>query len=166
MGEFEALYARHLPVVFRYALRCVGRRDIAEEIAAEAFLALYRNFERIDAAQLPGWLLTVVKNRAVDHWRRVQLEQREVEEAQRSADGPPTQAAADSASLDGWLLERCEDLKPAHRACLLLRFVQGMTRAEIARELGFTENQVKGTLQYALELLRKAVGQSLGPEGR
>jgi len=129
VGEFEALYARHLPVVFRYALRCVGRRDIAEAIAADAFLALYRNFERIDAAQLPGWLLTVVKNRAVDHWRRVQLEQREVAEAQRAANGPPTQAAADRASLDAWLIERCEDLKPPHRPCRLLRFVQGMTGA-------------------------------------
>jgi RNA polymerase sigma-70 factor (ECF subfamily) len=156
MRQFEDLYARHLPAVFRYALRCVGRRDIAEEIAAEAFLALYRNLDGIDAAQLPGWLLVVVRHRAVDYWRRAQLEQRTVTEV-REAPASRAAPAIGEQALDAWLLERCKDLNSVHRACLLLRFVQGMTRAEIARELGLTENQVKGSLQYALELLRKAL---------
>ena len=42
-----------------------------------------------------------------------------------------------------------------HRACLILRYVHGMSRAEIARELGLNDNQVKGHLQYALTLLRR-----------
>jgi DNA-directed RNA polymerase specialized sigma24 family protein len=45
-----------------------------------------------------------------------------------------------------------------HRVCLALRYVQGMTRAEIAARTGLTEMQVKGHLQYALTLLRKAHG--------
>ena len=57
-------------------------------------------------------------------------------------------------------LETCTldeaDLKPVHRACLMLRYVQGMTRADIsAATTGLTEMQVKGHLQYALELLRR-----------
>jgi RNA polymerase sigma-70 factor (ECF subfamily) len=158
-ADFDALYKQHLPAVFRYALSCVGRRDIAEEIAAEAFLALYRHLDGIDVAQLPGWLLTVARRRAVDYWRRVELEQRAV-----SAADPVTMpvTAVPAQTLDDWLLERCRTLKPVHRACLLLHVVQGMTRAEIARELGLTENQVKGSLQYALELLRKAVPEPSG----
>ncbi len=169
MEEFETLYARHLPAVFRYALRCVGRREIAEEIAAEAFLALYRNLDDIDAAQLPGWLLTVVKHRAVDHWRRAQREQPMAPaavQAGQAGNDPPAPAAADEKALEVWLVEGCKELKPMHRACLLLRFVQGMTRAEIARELGLTENQVKGSLQYALELLRRALPEASGHRGR
>jgi RNA polymerase sigma-70 factor (ECF subfamily) len=38
----------------------------------------------------------------------------------------------------------------------MLRYVYGMTRAEIAEETGLNEMQVKGHLQYALELLRRA----------
>ena len=157
MGDFDTLYAQHLPAVFRYALRCVGRRDIAEEIAADAFLALHRNLDKIDPAQLPGWLLTVVKNRSVDYWRRVQLEQRHAN-AERSSEPPVAATAAPPEELAGerWLLEQCSGLKPVHRACLLLRFVRGMTRQEVARELGLSENQVKGALQYGLELLRNA----------
>ena len=170
MGDFETLYSQHLPAVFRYALKCVGRRDIAEEIAAEAFLALYRNFDRIDPAQLPGWLITVVKNRAVDYWRRVQLEQRNPAAGQwgnqGASDSPSVRAAAGERDLERWLIEHCANLKPVHRACLLLRFVRDMTREEIARELGITENQVKGALQFAFENLRKALPASAGRESQ
>jgi DNA-directed RNA polymerase specialized sigma24 family protein len=39
----------------------------------------------------------------------------------------------------------------------MLRYVHGMTRAEIASRVGLSESQVKGYLQYALVLLRKAL---------
>jgi RNA polymerase sigma-70 factor (ECF subfamily) len=42
-----------------------------------------------------------------------------------------------------------------HRACLILRYVHGLERTAIAARLGLTENQVKGHLQYAHQLLRK-----------
>ena len=45
MSEFEKLYREFMHAVFRYALHCVGRREIAEEITSEAFLALYQNME-------------------------------------------------------------------------------------------------------------------------
>jgi RNA polymerase sigma-70 factor, ECF subfamily len=68
-GKFDEIYRQHANAVFRVLLRAVGRREIAEEIASEVFLALYQNSERIDSAQLPAWLFTVAKRRA-DHWRR------------------------------------------------------------------------------------------------
>jgi DNA-directed RNA polymerase specialized sigma24 family protein len=37
----------------------------------------------------------------------------------------------------------------------MLRYVQGMSRTEIAASMGLSDTQVKGHLQYALELLRK-----------
>ena len=42
-----------------------------------------------------------------------------------------------------------------HRACLILRYVHGMTREEISRRLALTDNQVKGHLQYSLTILRR-----------
>ena len=46
-------------------------------------------------------------------------------------------------------------LKPVHRICLFLRYVQEMSLAEIAAYLGLSEMQVKGHLQYSRGLLRK-----------
>lgn len=57
-AEFEETYRRHFEAVFRYALRCAGRRDVAEDVTSEAFLALLRHWNEIDRSQLPGWLPT------------------------------------------------------------------------------------------------------------
>ena len=87
MGEFDEIYGKHAAAVFRYALRCVGRRDVAEDIASEVFLALYRNMAVVDTTQLPAWLFAVAKNKAADYWRRADVEQRYLESL------PPSEGA-------------------------------------------------------------------------
>lgn len=146
MATFEAIYREHAQAVFRFAMRVTGKRDVAEDLTSEAFLALYRNFDAIDHTQLPGWLLTVVRNRARDLWRHRVVEQRyEAQSVEPAATEPSEPSILESV-----------DLKPVHRACLVLRYSYGMSRAEIAAHLGLTETQVRGHLQYALTLLRKA----------
>ena len=150
MRTFEELYREHVQSVFRFAMRMTGNREEAEDLTSEAFLALHRNLGSIDTSLLPGWLLTVVRNRARDGWRHQVIEERH-REALRSA---PSSAPP---ALEQWILEDA-GLKPVHRACVMLRYVHGMTRAEIAAATGLNEMQVKGHLQYALSLLRTKYG--------
>ena len=152
MKAFEDLYHEHVAAVLRFAMSVAGRRETAEDLTSEAFLALYRNLASIDETRLPGWLLTVVRNRARDLWRHQEVEQRH-SEALAAPDVAPT-----GLPLEQWMLEGA-GLKPVHRACVMLRYVHGMTRVEIAAETGLSETQVKGHLQYALELLRRAYPQ-------
>lgn len=147
MSGLDDLYAKHAADVFRFTLKCVGRRDVAEDITSDVFLMLHRNLEDIDTGRLPGWLFVVAKNRAMDYWRRVEVEQRYV-------DALPPAETTWQPSLE-FLLTRVRALKPVHRACLILRYVHGMTRAEIAEHLALSETQVKGHLQYTLTILRR-----------
>ena len=149
MAEFDSLYRVHVGAVFRFAVRCVGRRDVAEELTSDAFLALHQNLASIDTAQLPSWLFTVVRNRATDYWRR---QAREQDYLTTSTYTVPAQADQDTVEM--WV-SRNPALKPVHRLCIILRYVYGMTREEIADQAGLTENQVKGHLQYGLTLLRR-----------
>lgn len=153
MTDFDDIYRQHLPAVFRYAIRCVGRREVAEEITSEAFVALLRGFDEIDPKLLPGWLFTVVRNRATDYWRRASLERRYHSTLESE---PQTSSAPDS--IQEWL-DAVPSLKPVHRACLILRYVHGLERAAIALRLGLSENQVKGHLQYAHQLLRRQLNE-------
>jgi RNA polymerase sigma-70 factor (ECF subfamily) len=155
MKAFEVLYREHVQAVFRFAVSVTGRRDTAEDLTSEAFLALYRRLDSIDESRLPGWLLTVVRNRARDVWRHQEVEQRYLRDI---ADRP----ASETPELERWILESA-DLKPIHRTCIMLRYVHGLARAEIAATVGLTETQVKGHLQYGLSLLRKAYHK--GPAG-
>lgn len=153
-ADFDALYKLHAGAVFRFAVRCVGRRDVAEELTSDAFLALYQHLTTIDTAQLPSWLFTVVRNRATDHWRRQAREQDYL-----ATTTYPVPAQADQETVEAWVT-RNPALKPVHRLCIILRYVHGMTRDEIARQAGLTENQVKGHLQYALTLLRREMEEA------
>ena len=145
---FEDVYRKHLATVLRAASRAVGRTDVAEEITADAFLELHRQFDRIDGDRLPGWLVTVVRNRAIDYWRRQQLERKFTDESP----SPLTPSAP--APMDANLFHH-PALKPIHRVCLTLRYEHELTRDEIAARLGLSETQVRGHLQYGLTLLRK-----------
>jgi len=152
MGSFEELYRQHVRAVLRFALSITGDRATAEDVTSDAFLALYRNLDSIDESLLPGWLLTAARNRARDIWRRRAVEQRY---AEALSEPPVVQPAV----METWVLES-SGLKPVHRTCMMLRYVHGMTRAEIAAATGLSETQVKGHLQYGLKLLRQAYGKS------
>ena len=126
--------------VLRYTTRCVGRlRDVAEDITSEVFLTLHRNLGGIDVTQLPG---LAVCGRPQP--RRGPLLGAGARGAALSGDA----AAAETTwtpPLEMWLRES-KALKPVHRACLILRYVHGMERVEIAGRLGLSEMQVKGHL--------------------
>src|SRR5438105_15001422 len=69
---FEVVYDRHATAVFSLAYRICGVRPAAEEIAQEAFLAIWRSGARYDRTRgsVRTWLLGVVHNRAIDAIRR------------------------------------------------------------------------------------------------
>jgi RNA polymerase sigma-70 factor, ECF subfamily len=155
MDSVETAYRRHFASVFRYALSVCGRRDIAEDLTAEAFLELQRHAGAIRLDQLPAWLFVVVRNRARDLWRRQVVEQKY---APWLADARP--ADASGAGAPTWLADA--GLKPVQRLCLELHYVWGYTVTGTARRLGMTDGQVKGHIQRALQLLRAAERSGAG----
>src|SRR3954471_24304126 len=72
--EFETLYRQHVPAVYRFALSITRRKEVAEDLTSEAFLALHREMSSSDPSLLRAWLLTVVRNRARDLWRHQLIE--------------------------------------------------------------------------------------------
>ena len=110
MDPFEEIYRRYGDSLFRFTSRLVGQRAVAEEITADVFLTLYERIDDIDVAQLPGWLFTVARHRAMDYWRRAEVERRYL-----SALAPPeSQLSPDATSAD---LFDHRALKPVKEPC-------------------------------------------------
>lgn len=73
---FLALYQKHQPPLYRYALRMTGSPWAAEEVVQEVFLLLIREPQKYQAArgELGAFLFGVARNRVMKHLERAPRE--------------------------------------------------------------------------------------------
>ncbi|MCC9068068.1 RNA polymerase sigma factor [Arthrobacter cryoconiti] len=67
---FEVLISRHGASVLRVARALVGVQD-ADDVWQETFLAALRAYPRTDVKNVQAWLITITRNKAMDHHRRI-----------------------------------------------------------------------------------------------
>lgn len=154
-AAFEALVRRHQRLVFSLALRMLSDRHKAEDLAQEVFLQLHRKLDVIEsAAHLEFWLRKVTTHRAIDRLR--QEPKHELVELEEGA-GLVAESADDDLLLQRRLGELVEQLPPAPRAVILLRYQEDLDPLEIARTLDMPINTVKSHLKRSLATLRSRV---------
>ena len=72
--HFERLALPHLPAVYRLA-RQLGGPDRADDLTQETFLRAWTHFDQFDpASNCRAWLLRILHNAWVSHWRKTRLE--------------------------------------------------------------------------------------------
>ena len=156
MTELQALYRKHAPDVFRFALHLTRDRHDAEDITSETFVRAWSAPERIRAATVKGYLLTIARNLFLQQLRRGR---RHVELSEGLvAPGPGPQEQAESASEVEAVFARLGDLPEIDRTALWLRAVEGLPYEEIARALGVSA----GAARVKVHRARRAL---LDPEG-
>src|SRR3954467_6762422 len=70
-GAFETLYGRHRARLFRFVLRSIKVRALAEELYQEVWMRVIEaRMSYKPSARFTTWLYTIAHNRLVDHWRR------------------------------------------------------------------------------------------------
>src|SRR5215212_6752979 len=68
---FETLYARHRARLFRFVLRSIKARAVAEELFQEIWMRVIEaRATYTPKARFTTWLFTIAHNRLVDHWRK------------------------------------------------------------------------------------------------
>jgi RNA polymerase sigma-70 factor (ECF subfamily) len=155
-GAFETLYTRHRGALYRFVLRSLKDRSVAEELFQEAWIRVIEARERYrPSARFKTWLYTIAHNLLVDHWRRKGLTLVQSDEEAVSSDNPADQAEAREGLAR--FLQALEGLPPAQREAFLLHEEGGMSVAEIAAATGSNEEAAKSRLRYALMKLRSAV---------
>ena len=71
MDEFEAIYSKYSPLIFRYLLSLGGDFTSAEEITAETFYRAYINFDKYRGeSKIETWLCAIAKNEYLKDCRR------------------------------------------------------------------------------------------------
>jgi RNA polymerase sigma-70 factor, ECF subfamily len=157
LGE---LYDRHAPVALAVALRIVGDREQAEDLVHDAFVIVWQKIARYDAARgsLRAWLLTIVRNRAID---RVRASRPAVELDDGDLPSGPNPTWEEAVSrLSAAEVRLAIDALPAEqRNAIELAYFNGHTYREIAQITGVPQGTVNGRMRLALAKLREALAQ-------
>jgi RNA polymerase sigma-70 factor, ECF subfamily len=162
------IYDRALPQVYGYLVSRVGDRTLAEDLTAETFLAAAESLDRGKVPDLTvAWLVTVARNKMVDHWRRKAREDRRLELVHDEDDDvdAPADAGLDQAFERARAREVLAELGPHHRTALTLRYLDGLSVPEVADEIGRTVHATEALLVRARNAFRGRYQQIIREEG-
>ena len=165
-GAFETLVRRYQGWVFTLALRMLGDRAEAEDMAQEIFLKAYRGLKGFKgASRFSTWLYSITSHHCLNH---LEARRRQSHLLGRGGDRPgavgndppaPVDRLADEAPRADVLLERADrarivqaelaHLSEEHRLILVLRDIQGLSYEEIAQTLRLELGTVRSRLHRA-----------------
>ena len=148
-NTFDQAFTDLFPRAFRLTFHLLGDRAAAEDAAAEALARAYADWKRV--AELPyreAWVLRVASNVALDQIRR------------RKLSPPPPQEAGDdqdASTLRVALWAALRALPHRQREIVVLRYVAGLTEAEVAQLLGISLGTVRTHVARGRAALRRLI---------
>lgn len=170
-SAFDQLLGRYQHMVYNLALRLLGRREDAMDLAQEVFFQVYRklgSFRR--DASLRTWIYRIVVNRAKNRqrwWRRRQEEftavaidaiDREDWELsvtlERNENGLRPDEVLERKEMGAILQSALAALDVDHRTIIVMKEVEGLSYEEIASALGLALGTVKSRLARARHALK------------
>ena len=162
---FDDLYARHRGPLYRFVMRTIKDRALADELFQETWSRVVASRSRYrPQAKFSTWLLQIAHNLMVDHFRRLrpQAGADETELVLATLDAPeheqPEQQLSEFEQRRRIELA-LEELPAEQREAFLLRAEQGLGIEEIAEVAGVGRETAKSRLRYALAKLRERLVQ-------
>ena len=158
----QVLFARHHARIYRFVLRLLGSKALAEDITSEVFLGVWRQAHRFEArSAVTTWLLAIARYKALAELRRRHEPPSDAGsmDASDPADNPEATFAI---KHRGEILRNClTRLSPRHREIIDLVYYHEKSVQEAATILGVPGNTVKTRMFHA----RKKLSELLEAQG-
>jgi RNA polymerase sigma factor (sigma-70 family) len=158
---FALLFAHYAPRVKAYLMRQGTASGMAEELAQEAMLMVWRKAARFDPSKASAatWIYTIVRNLRIDALRKTR---RPEFNANDPAFVPDSPVAPDDAMHSGQTQKRVRDamkqLPDEQAAVVRLSFFEDKSHGEIAAQLALPLGTVKSRLRLAMHRLQPLLG--------
>jgi len=154
-AAFGALFRAHAKMIHGVLLARVRPLEV-EDLMQDVFLTALEKIAGLrDGQAFGGWLLTIARNKAIDHLRARRPASELTEEL-----GQPDVERAEAERI----LRVIKELPEAYQEPLILRLVEGMSGPEIAEQVGLTKESVRVNLHRGMKLLREKLGLGAGDE--
>lgn len=150
---FEDAFRAHYRSVVASSWAICRDREVAEELAQEAFSRAYRRWRRLtDGGYAVPWLHRVVMNLSLNHVQR-----RSRGSFLERLYAPRQVEPAVTAGGDDWLVRTLQRLPERQREAVFLRYVADLDVAQVAALMGCSEGSVKTHSKRGLDHLREVV---------
>lgn len=165
-AAFARVYEMTSSHLFGVAFRILNRRDAAEDVLQDAFVGVWHRAGsyRATTAQPMTWLITIVRNKALDVLRSAAVRRETAmpvdDEGQELdfEDDRPDPAGLLEQAADALGIRRCMDaLDASHRQCLALAYYHGLSHSEVAERIRAPLGSVKAWVRRGLERLKKCL---------
>lgn len=158
-ADFESLYRTYRGRLFSVAFRILGNHHDAEEAVSQAFFTVARSFSKIsplDAPQREAYLKIVIRNAAIDLYRREKKDPSFALEEMDDLGAVSEDVSDEVLSRIGYerIVEAIRALPERYAEPLYLFHVRELSVKEIAELLCEQEETVKKQLQRARKKLR------------
>jgi RNA polymerase sigma-70 factor (ECF subfamily) len=151
-GSFGLLVQRYQALAIATAMSICRERAMAEDVAQDAFIRAYRKLGQLSRpASFCAWLMNIVRNRALRAVHNVSR-RKEIHEDAVQDSGPHIENPA--AAME--LAELLATVDEGSQQVLTLKYLQGMTCAEISEQLGVPIGTITSKVCRALGSLREA----------
>ncbi len=158
---FGELYERYVDRVYQYIYYRVGNQQDAEDLTARVFFRVLEALPRYRCGRAPfeAWLFKIARN-LVSNWHRDQKQRRlisleDMPLLQRLVDHEPPDRIAERRDEYEQLYRAIRTLAEDRQTLLYLKFMEGMSNAEIGEVLGKSEGAVKALYNRTLHTLRR-----------
>jgi RNA polymerase sigma-70 factor (ECF subfamily) len=163
--------------VFSIVHRMVRDRELAEDLAQEAFVRTFNNLDRYDPSyKFSSWLFKIAYNLTVDHLRRKEVktisihgapdaltaERQEATSVTLESDEEAPDARLEALELADELERAIATLREDYRTAILLRHVEGRPYEEIAEIMDIPLGTVKTYIFRARRQLRDELADTYG----
>ncbi len=152
-----SLYEEYYDKIARYVYVHIGDRTEAEDIAGEVFLRALDSLKLYKERGIPmqAWLFRIAHNLMVDHLRkRAKHKTVPIDTLQIESDMSPATIAEKNIEFEK-VNKAMEQLTPAQKEVIGLRFFGGLTSGEVGQILNKSDGAVREMQRAAIELLRK-----------
>jgi len=157
-AAFAALFAHFAPRVKAYLLRLGAPPALAEDLAQEALLSLWRKAHLFDPAKASAatWLFTIARNLRIDAIRRERRPELDPDDFAPEAELPADDGLA-LADDEARLRAALKGLPPDQVQVIELSFFADKPHSEIAVQLDIPLGTVKSRLRLAMARLKRAL---------
>jgi RNA polymerase sigma factor (sigma-70 family) len=161
-AAFEELYRLYHPRLTRFLLNLIRRPTLVEEVLNDTMMVVWDRADSFNgASKLSTWIFAIAYRKAMKGLKRQDeaVEDKEAENRVSEEASPEDQSSRHR--INALLMRAMDELSPAHRAVVVLTYLQDLGYRELAAILECPVDTVKTRMFHARRHLRRRLAGAL-----